>query len=223
MRCAAHLRAAVPAGGLAGGVGVSVGERRTTVLAPLAPPFPPPESASGTTGLVRDYLRFLGPATPAEVAAWLGTAPAVVRTVWPADLAEVSVAGHAAWLPADALDALLATRAVAGRNAGDAAAQRGLVRLLPPGDPFLQARDRSLLVPESERRHEIWRPVGGPGALLAGSRIAGTWRARAAGRRVEGAVTPFEPLAAAVRERVAEEAATVAEARGATGSLLRFG
>ncbi|WP_130800072.1 DNA glycosylase AlkZ-like family protein [Streptomyces otsuchiensis] len=65
--------------GLAGGVGVSVGERRTTVLAPLAPPFPPPESASGTNGLVRDYLRFLGPATPAEVAAWLGAAPAVVR------------------------------------------------------------------------------------------------------------------------------------------------
>ncbi|MFF8831264.1 DNA glycosylase AlkZ-like family protein [Streptomyces sp. NPDC015131] len=196
--------------GLFGAVGV-VPEGRGTVLAPLPERFPVPDGASGTDELVRAFLRFLGPATPAEVAAHLGTRPAAVRSVWPGDLAEVWVEGRRAWLPADARDALVS------------AVDPGLVRLLPPGDPFLQARDRALVVPDRGRAKEVWRPVGGPGALLAGTEIAGTWRARAAGRRLDVTVTPFGPLSAAVRERLDAEAAVVAAARGATDVRLRVG
>lgn len=196
--------------GLFGSVRVAV-EGGRSVLSPLERRFRVPEAASGTERLVRNYLRFLGPATPAEVAKYLGTKPAVVRKVWPADLVEVAVEGSKAWIPADGVDALIA------------AEDQGLVRLLPPGDPFLQARDRGLVVPDKSRAREIWRAIGGPGALLVGTEIAGTWRARTAGPKVDVTVTPFDgPLPAGVRGRVEAEAAVVATARGAAEARLHF-
>ncbi|RPK56908.1 hypothetical protein EES43_23325 [Streptomyces sp. ADI96-02] len=199
---------------LFGSVGVAA-ERGRTVLSPLAEPFPVPEAASGTAGLVRAYLRFLGPATPAEAAAFLGTKPAVVRAVWPDGLAEVAVDGRSAWLPESRLPELRAA------TSGDA------VRLLPPGDPYLQARDRALVVPERGRQKEVWRPIGGPGAVLAGSEVVGIWRARShgaggGGGTVEVTVTAFAPLPAAVRRSVEAEAGRVAAARGAEGARVRF-
>ncbi|MEV3987375.1 crosslink repair DNA glycosylase YcaQ family protein [Streptomyces sp. NPDC049837] len=195
--------------GLFGAVGVAA-EGGGTVLAPLADRFPVPVAASGTTELVRAYLRFLGPATPAEVAKYLGSKPAVVRSVWPDDLAEVRVEGRKAWLPASGLDALVSAR------------NPRLARLLPPGDPFLQARDRALVVPDKAREKEIWRAIGGPGALLVGTEIAGTWRAKATARGLDLTVTPFGPLPASVRKKVDAEAATVAAARGAAEVRLRL-
>ncbi|GAA1523054.1 crosslink repair DNA glycosylase YcaQ family protein [Streptomyces albidochromogenes] len=195
--------------GVFGAVGVRP-EGGRTVLAPLETRYPVPATASGTAGLVRAYLRFLGPATPAEVAKYLGTRAGAVKAVWPDDLAEVVLDGRKAWLPAGDLDALLTARS------------RRLVRLLPPGDPFLQARDRELVVPDKRRRQEIWRAVGGPGALLVGTEITGTWRAKAAGRGIELTVTPFGPLSRAVQRELEAEAATVASARGAAEARVRL-
>ncbi|MFD8660943.1 DNA glycosylase AlkZ-like family protein [Streptomyces globisporus] len=193
--------------GLFGSVRVGA-DRGKTVLSPLGSPFPVPATASGTQDLVRSYLRFLGPATRAEVAAFLGTRPTAIRTVWPEGLVEVSVDSASGWLPESEGDALRG------------APRADTVRLLPPGDPFLQARDRSLLLPEKDRQKELWRAIGGPGAVLAGSDIVGTWRARASGRRVEVTVTGFDALSAAVRRALETEAQTVAEVRGAKEALL---
>jgi hypothetical protein len=89
------------------------------------------------------------------------------------------------------------------------------VRLLPPGDPFLQARDREVLVPEKSHQSQLWRMLGNPGALLVDGMIAGTWRARQAGRgRLELTVTPFASAGARVRRDLEAEAQTVAAARG---------
>ncbi|MFB6892913.1 DNA glycosylase AlkZ-like family protein [Kitasatospora sp. NPDC056327] len=195
--------------GLAGGVAIGT-EGGRTVLSPLDPRFPVPSEAAGTGELVRAYLTFHGPATPAEAAKFLGTRPAAVKKVWPGDLVEVRVDGAPAWLPAERVDGLLA--AVPGED----------VRLLPPGDPFLQGRDRGLLVPDKAREKEIWRAIGGPGAVLAGAELVGVWRAKAAGRRLDLTVTPFAPLSAAVTKALGAEAATVASARGAADVALRI-
>jgi hypothetical protein len=102
------------------------------------------------------------------------------------------------------------------------AKSQDLVRLLPPGDPFLQARDRGLLVPDKNREKEVWRAIGGPGALLVGSEIAGIWRAKAAGRKLDITVTPFGPLSGGVRKALGCEADTVASTRGAAEARLHF-
>ncbi|MET8121747.1 crosslink repair DNA glycosylase YcaQ family protein [Micromonospora sp. NPDC005189] len=202
---ARHISGAVfQQAGLAGGVRLVVSGRAAR-LAPLPDWSGPPVAAAHTGELVMTYLRLLGPATPADAAGFLGTSTTELRRVWPAGLAEVRVDGRAAWLPADALDSL--TGASAPR----------LVRLLPPGDPFLAGRDRDLLVPEREHQRQMWRAIGNPGALLVDGEVVGTWRARQAGKgRLELTVSPWSALSARIRREVDAEAATVAAARAAT-------
>jgi hypothetical protein len=177
-----------------------------TWLAPVPDRPAVPAEAAGTDGLISAYLRLLGPATPAEAAKFLDTTQAAAAPAWPAGaLAEVSVDGRRAWLPADRADALLS------------APRPDVVRLLPPSDPYLQARDRNLLVPDRARQKEVWRILGNPGALLVDGEVAGTWRPKKSGSRLELTVTPFDRAPARVRTAVEAEAERVAEVRGATG------
>jgi hypothetical protein len=188
--------------GLAGGVALDE-DATKTVLVPADPRPSIPGSPSGTAQFVRAYLRLLGPATPGDAAKYVGTTAAALRPAWPAaDLAEVDVDGRRAWLPAEDLDTLLAAPPIRG------------VRLLPPSDPFLQARDRAVLVPDKAQSKEVWRILGNPGVVLLDGEIAGTWRARAARRRLEVTVSPWLPLTATTRRAMQAEAQTVAEARG---------
>ncbi|MEV4493137.1 crosslink repair DNA glycosylase YcaQ family protein [Micromonospora coxensis] len=194
--------------GLAGGVRLEVSGRAAR-LAPLTVRPALPEQAAGTTALVLAYLRLLGPATPADVAGFLGTTATELRAVWPEGLAEVRVDGRRAWLPAEHLDALRGAEPVEG------------VRLLPPGDPFLQARDRDLLVPDRARQRELWRVLGNPGALLVDGDIAGTWRVRQVGGRLELTVSPFTAPPKRVGRSIEAEAERVRDARGAAAVTVR--
>ena len=51
-------------------------------------------------------------------------------------------------------------------------------RLLPSGDAYflLQGADRRLLVPDHDRRGELWTSRVWPGAVLVEGEVAGTWR-----------------------------------------------
>ena len=112
------------------------------------------------------------------------------------------------WALADDADALAAPPAVHG------------VRLLPPRDPFLQHPDRATIAPDPAVRKRLFRPVAGPGAVLADGRLAGLWRARARGRRAEIEV---EALAPVDRDAVEAEAARVAALRGADEAVVTWG
>ena len=163
----------------------------------------PPGAPAGTERLLRAYLTLHGPATPADAAGYLGSAGPHVRPAWPDGLAEVRVDGRKAWLPEEAVAAL--------RDAPEAS----FTRLLPPSDPYLQARDRELLVPDPARRKALWTILAGPGAVVADGEVAGLWRAKQAGKgRLAVTVTAWAPLD---RAAVDAEAARVAEVRGAAG------
>ncbi|MFI5935865.1 winged helix DNA-binding domain-containing protein [Actinoplanes sp. NPDC051494] len=194
--------------GLAGGVQVESRGRDAT-LAPIPHAPPQPSANAGIGDLITAYLRFLGPAGPAEVAKYLGSTATEIKKVWPSEgLTEVTVDGRKAWLPADSPQA-------DGPMAG--------VRFLPPMDPLLQARDRDLLVPERAHQKEIWRPLGNPGALLVDGEIAGVWRAKVAGRkRVDLTVTPFGTLSAKARKAVEAEADVVARARDVASAAVLY-
>jgi hypothetical protein len=188
--------------GVFAGVGITNDTSPPTLL-PLPGRRGVPERSAGAAELIAAYLRRNGPATPADVAAFLGTGRAVVSSQWPDGLVEVAVEGRAAWLPEDRLDAL--------RSPPPPAA----VRLLPPSDPFLQARDRQLLIPDRSLHKALWRAIGGPGAVLVDGDVAGTWRARKVGKaRLELTVDPFGPLPPPVRDALVPEAERVAAARG---------
>lgn len=195
-------------GGLFQQVGLFAGVRLDrsggdTWLAPLTHPPGIPDTAAGTADLLTAYLRLLGPATESEAAKFLDTTRTAARPAWPSGLAEVSVDGRRTWLPADRIDALRS------------APRPDVVRLLAPSDPFLQARDRDLVVPDKARQKEVWRIIGNPGALLVDGEVAGTWRPKKSGNRLDLSVVPFDTVPARIRTAVEADAERVAEVRGA--------
>ncbi|MGI4894165.1 MAG: DNA glycosylase AlkZ-like family protein [Janthinobacterium lividum] len=195
--------------GLAGGAELLRDGRSTEFR--LLPGVEVPERATGTDELVRRYLRLLGPATPADVATYLGTSTAELNPVWPDDVSEVSVEGRTGWQLNGDVDALLS------------APPLDLVRLLPPGDPWLQARDRDLVLPEKVRRSAVWKAIAAPGILLVDGEITGTWRARTTGtttRRADVSVTGFEELAPRVVAALAAEIPFIATGRGVEEARL---
>ncbi|WP_027942231.1 winged helix DNA-binding domain-containing protein [Amycolatopsis taiwanensis] len=187
-----------------GGTRLEAGASPAT-LAPLegSPPMRTEPDPAAATAVVVAYLRLHGPATPTEAAGFVGTTATMAKRIWPDGLTEVRVDGRKAFLPTGDVPAL------------ENPPEPGVVRLLPPWDPFLQARDRGLLVPDKARQKEIWKIIGNPGALLVHGEVAGTWRTKAAGRkRLDFTVHPFWTLRPAVKREVEAEAERVAAVRG---------
>ena len=169
---------------------------RTVTFVPLEDRPEVPAASAGFDALITAYLRLHGPAGPSEVAHYFGAPVRDVKDVWPDDLVPVS---KRAWLPADRVEAF--------ENPPDPE----VVRLLPPLDPYLNARDRDLLVPDKAHQKQVWRILGRRGALLVDGEILGTWQAKAAGTRLDVRVSPFVPLDV---DMFAEEANHLATARG---------
>lgn len=80
-----------------------------------------------------------------------------------------------------------------------------------------QKPNRALLAPYPEQRKRLFRLVASPGAVLRDGRLAGIWRVKAKGRRVEIAVERLGRLRRADLER---EASRVAELRGAVDARV---
>jgi hypothetical protein len=157
---------------------------------------------------VRRFLGFYGPATPGDFAEWAGLAKPHAQRLWDkaaGDLAEVRVGKRDGWLLREDMGALESPPAAEG------------IRLLPPGDPYLQKPNRPLLAPDAELRKRLFRPVASPGAVLRDGRLAGLWRVKAKGKTAELTVEKLRRLS---RRDLEEEAERVAELRGAAEAAL---
>jgi hypothetical protein len=193
------MRVAAPAAGLE----IEPGTAPPVLLPRRGAKLPSRPDPKALRRLGVSYLRLLGPATVSEFAGYLEARRADVTETWTDDgLAEVDVAGRTAWLPEDELDAV--------RNAP----APELVRLLGPFDPYLQARDRNLIVPDKAVQKALWPVLGRPGALFVDGEIAGTWRPKAAGHKLTITVEAFVPLRPSAWEQVEAEAHRVGQVRG---------
>ncbi|ONI86118.1 hypothetical protein ALI22I_25715 [Saccharothrix sp. ALI-22-I] len=169
---------------------------KTVTFVPLENRHDVPDASHGFGALIADYLRLHGPAGPSEVAHYFGAPVREVKDVWPDDLVALS---KREWLPADRIEAF------------ENPPEPEVVRLLPPLDPYLNARDRDLLVPDKAHQKEVWRILGRRGALLVDGEIMGTWQAKTTGSRLDVKVSPFVPLDV---DMFTEEATHLATARG---------
>jgi hypothetical protein len=150
---------------------------------------------------VRGFLRFYGPARPEDFAGWAGVTPSHARRLWKEVETELVEAGADGWLLAGDAGALESPPAARG------------VRLLPPGDPFLQKPNRPLLAPDPELHRRLFRPAGSPGVVLSDGRLAGLWRLKRSQLTVE-------PLAPIPPDELEAEAQRVATARGIDGITI---
>ncbi len=162
--------------------------------------------------VIRGYLRFYGPARISDAATFLDATAKDVKAHWPSDAVEVGVADAAGtgkpsprFALADDLEALRGTGA-------DGTTRR--LRLVGPYDPYLQLRDRDLLVADEARRKDLWRVLGRPGAIIADGEVIGTWRPRAARQRLTVRIEPWGRLPARARTLVEEQAERLAAHRG---------
>jgi hypothetical protein len=176
--------------------------------------------------VVRNYLRFFGPARVRDAAGFLDAPPKEVERCWPADAVEVQIidaptsgGGRAPrrFVLAEDVDALAATRS--HKSPAGAAA----LRLLGPYDPFLQLRDREVLVSDPARRKALWPVIGRPGAVVAAGEVLAQWRPRTSGKSLRLAVEPWRKLKAAERAAIGEQAERLAAHRGVTLAGLDFG
>jgi hypothetical protein len=120
--------------------------------------------------LARRHLRVFGPSTPAAFARWAGISAregvAAFDSLRPSLTAVRTPLGDA-WI-------LTRDEPVFRADPGPAAP----ARLLPSGDAYslLQGVDRALLVPDADRRDQLWTPRVWPGAVLLDGEIRGIWR-----------------------------------------------
>ena len=172
------------------------GARAPTIWTVPRPDVDPDEAR---LELARRYLHVFGPTTPAAFAEWAGISPAGGRAAFDAlatSLTAVRTPIGEAWiLSADEKG----FRAPPHRPAP--------ARLLPSGDTYflLQGADRELLVPDPDRRPELWTSRVWPGALLVNGDVVGTWRRAGAVMTVQ----PWQRLSSAERDAVEAEAGSL--------------
>ena len=169
--------------------------------------------AEARVDVIRNYIRFHGPARPRDAAAFLDAPVREVKAHWPADVVEVTVDDEVTggahpdrFMLAGDFDALTAT----------VDQPKPSVRLLGPYDPYLQLRDRDLLVRDETRRKELWPVLGRPGAIVAAGDIVGTWRPRTSKRSLTVRIQPWQPLSASVALLIEEQAERLSAHRDVT-------
>ena len=156
---------------------------------------PLPDDPDGAQELVRRFLRCYGPAQVADFQSWLGCSPKQAKRLWGGiaeELAPVELDGKRRWVLAEDLDLL------AQGEEGER------LLLLGPHDPYLDLRDRDLILPDKARQRQVWKTVGNPGAVLLGGRVIGFWTVRTKGEKLDVSATLFEPLSPAQRSRLEE-------------------
>ncbi|HKX14467.1 MAG TPA: crosslink repair DNA glycosylase YcaQ family protein [Propionibacteriaceae bacterium] len=162
-------------------------------------PAPDPMATPERLQPIRNYLRFLGPATPNDVAAFLDSPVAEIKAHWPKDAVEVSVDGRQGWIVGEI---------------GGIEHDRALLRLLGGFDLFLQGKDRDLIVPDTSRHKELWPILGRPGAVLSGSELVGSWRPKTAGNGFTLRLSLWTTLSKRIRNQLELEAQRLAAHRG---------
>lgn len=172
------------------------GARAPLVWGVAAPDVAP---ADGALELARRYLHVFGPTTGESFAEWAGIATrqglALFDRLQPSLLPVRTPIGDAWALATDESTLRVAP------------GQPAVARLLPSGDAYflLQGLDRTLLVPESDRRARLWTSRVWPGAVLVNGEVVGTWRRANADLTID----LWRPLAGRERDAVEAEAASL--------------
>lgn len=162
-------------------------------------------SAQGTAELARRFLHAYGPATPRAFADWLGSTPAQAKRLWQeieAELEPVTAAGKKAFI------------LQSDRESFRRADTEESLLLLGPHDPYLDIRNRAILLEETAAQRQVWRTVGNPGVILKSGKIIGIWKTRTQRENLSVSTTLWEPLSAPEQRELERQMEGYASFRG---------
>lgn len=157
---------------------------------------PPEPLADGEAQLVRKFLHCYGPAAREGFMSWLGCSRRQASRLWDAaaqEMEPVAVGNKTRFMLSADMERL--TRAGDG---GDR------LLLLGPHDPYLDIRDKGVLLEEEALQKAVWKTVGNPGAVVKGGRVVGIWKTNTQKERLEVTMTVFEALQASEHRRLKE-------------------
>ncbi len=138
----------------------------------------------GAKELVRRFLHCYGPAGVDSFQTWLGCSTKQARRLWETaaeELEPLEVGGKQRFLLSADRKSLL-----------ESEIDEGSLLLLGAHDPYLDQKDREVLLEDKARQKEVWRYVGNPGVILKGGRIVGTWRSKTRRDQLELSLTVWE-------------------------------
>lgn len=162
-------------------------------------------SAQGEAELARRFLHAYGPATPRAFAEWLGSTPAQAKRLWrqiEEELEPVTAAGKKAFI------------LQSDRESFRCADAEESLLLLGPHDPYLDIRDRAILLEDTAAQRQVWRTVGNPGVILKGGKIIGIWKTRTQREKLSVTTTLWEPLSAPEQRELERQMEGYASFRG---------
>ena len=162
-------------------------------------------SAQGTAELARRFLHAYGPATPRAFADWLGSTPAQTKRLWrqiEEELEPVTATGKKAFI------------LQADRESFRRADTEEALLLLGPHDPYLDIRDRAILLEDTAAQRQVWRTVGNPGVILKSGKIIGIWKTRIQRENLSVSTTLWEPLSAPEQRELERQMEGYASFRG---------
>ncbi len=146
----------------------------------------PPQSPDGQRQLVRKFLHCYGPSTQAAFGEWLGCSPRQAARLWKTaedEMITVKAAGKSRFLLAEDAEIL----------AFQGPPEEKLL-LLGPHDPYLDIRDREVILEDRACQRLVWRTVSNPGVVLKGGRVAGIWNGKVRDGKLEFSTTLWENL-----------------------------
>lgn len=144
--------------------------------------------------LVRKFLHAYGPATVDYFMTWLGCSPRQAKRLWGGlsdEMEPVQVEGKTCYILSADWEALLAAESDA----------QALV-LLGAHDPYLDLKDRTVILEDKARHKAIWKYVGNPGAVLKGGRVIGTWKGKTLKDKLDVTISLWEAASASEQKKL---------------------
>lgn len=136
--------------------------------------------------LVRKYLHCYGPATAAGFETWLGCSGQQARRLWQSiseEMEPVQACGKRAFILSADREQLLEPVPIQSR-----------LFLLGGHDPYLDQRDRTVLLSDQSLHKQVWRLVTNPGVILYDGEIAGIWTGKKKGKSMEFQMTLWKEI-----------------------------
>lgn len=165
----------------------------------------PDKTAGADRELVCKFLHSYGPADVNSFMVWLGCSGKQAVRIWNTVAEEtqrVTVGKKTYYMLSEDMEKLRNPEKCEDR-----------LLLLGAHDPYLDIKDRMVLLEDKSLHKEVWKTAANPGVILKGGRVAGIWRTKTQKCKLELSMALFGPHKAAEKKALEELAGEYAAFR----------
>lgn len=146
----------------------------------------PDHLPDGSKHLVRKFLHCYGPTTRDCFMNWLGCSLAQAKRLWNSiteEMEPVLVENKSRYILSSDRDCLLHSPSL-----------EDTLVLLGAHDPYLDLRDRTIILENKSLHKFVWKTVANPGAILKNGRIIGIWKTKTRKDKIDISMNLFESV-----------------------------